>query len=328
MAQQSTRSSTDHVELQRMQPTTEARDDRQSPSSAPFSSRFSSTDRKLIEENESLKAELKLLKAQLKVQQQQTMQHQLDQPPLRRTRSLKPRKSTEARSSAYNFFSSPPRNTTAQYENRGISGKTTTLGPQPAKQHAFQKINRHPSDTIDSSPQQKSEDLDKHESGRGLVFRRHHTPDGTPGIIHHDRPRPSPSSASEIRRVLPFVTPSNQNRAYYETERESLLEVAVASPPLHRTISSGSNGSKSVSRHEHGTNNNHHHQRPSQHTFFSAVADRAGWLVGLLILQSMSSFIISRNEKLLQQHLVIVRFLTMLVGAGGNAGNQASVGTS
>jgi len=62
------------------------------------------------------------------------------------------------------------------------------------------------------------------------------------------------------------------------------------------------------------------------HLSFSAVVvDRAGWLVGLLILQSLSSFIIKRNEALLQDHAVIVQFLTMLVGAGGNAGNQASV---
>ena len=60
-------------------------------------------------------------------------------------------------------------------------------------------------------------------------------------------------------------------------------------------------------------------------SFCTRVQDRAGWLVGLLVLQSMSSFIISRNEALLQAHLVIVQFLTMLVGAGGNAGNQASV---
>lgn len=59
--------------------------------------------------------------------------------------------------------------------------------------------------------------------------------------------------------------------------------------------------------------------------FGSMILDRAGWLVGLLVLQSMSSFIIQRNEIMLQKHLVIVRFLTMLVGAGGNAGNQASV---
>lgn len=62
-----------------------------------------------------------------------------------------------------------------------------------------------------------------------------------------------------------------------------------------------------------------------EESFWSAVSDRAGWLVGLLVLQSMSSFILARNEALLQKHLVIVRFLTMLVGAGGNAGNQASV---
>jgi Mg/Co/Ni transporter MgtE len=40
----------------------------------------------------------------------------------------------------------------------------------------------------------------------------------------------------------------------------------------------------------------------------------------------LSSFILARNERLLQRHAVIVQFLTMLVGAGGNAGNQASVG--
>jgi len=59
--------------------------------------------------------------------------------------------------------------------------------------------------------------------------------------------------------------------------------------------------------------------------FRSVVRDRAGWLVGLLVLQSCSSFILARNEALLESHLVIVQFLTMLVGAGGNAGNQASV---
>mmetsp|Transcript_10881 Transcript_10881/g.23310 ORF Transcript_10881/g.23310 Transcript_10881/m.23310 type:complete len:413 (-) Transcript_10881:91-1329(-) len=55
------------------------------------------------------------------------------------------------------------------------------------------------------------------------------------------------------------------------------------------------------------------------------IKDRGGWLIGLLILQSCSSFIIQYNEKFLQGHMVIVQFLTMLVGAGGNAGNQASV---
>uniref|UniRef100_A0A6U3RF58 SLC41A/MgtE integral membrane domain-containing protein n=1 Tax=Ditylum brightwellii TaxID=49249 RepID=A0A6U3RF58_9STRA len=59
--------------------------------------------------------------------------------------------------------------------------------------------------------------------------------------------------------------------------------------------------------------------------FSDVVKDRASWLVGLLVLQSCSSFILKNNEQLLQNHTVIVQFLTMLVGAGGNAGNQASV---
>jgi len=60
-------------------------------------------------------------------------------------------------------------------------------------------------------------------------------------------------------------------------------------------------------------------------TFQDALRDRAYWLVGLLTLQSMSGFILQRNEELLQTHPIIIYFLTMLVGAGGNAGNQAAV---
>ena len=56
-----------------------------------------------------------------------------------------------------------------------------------------------------------------------------------------------------------------------------------------------------------------------------AIMDRGIWLVGLLIMQSCSGFVLSRNEQLLKRHPVIIFFLTMLVGAGGNAGNQASV---
>ncbi|KAL3789646.1 hypothetical protein ACHAW5_002363 [Stephanodiscus triporus] len=59
--------------------------------------------------------------------------------------------------------------------------------------------------------------------------------------------------------------------------------------------------------------------------FVDALKSRSYWLVGLLALQSCSGFILSRNEMLLMDHPNIVYFLTMLVGAGGNAGNQASV---
>lgn len=62
-----------------------------------------------------------------------------------------------------------------------------------------------------------------------------------------------------------------------------------------------------------------------QVSFRSALKDRAVWLVGLLAFQSCSGFILSHNEALLENHPTIIYFLTMLVGAGGNAGNQASV---
>lgn len=60
-------------------------------------------------------------------------------------------------------------------------------------------------------------------------------------------------------------------------------------------------------------------------SFGEALRDRAIWLVGLLIMQSLSGIILSRNEMLLANHPVIIYYLTMMVGAGGNAGNQASV---
>ncbi len=47
---------------------------------------------------------------------------------------------------------------------------------------------------------------------------------------------------------------------------------------------------------------------------------RGQWLLGLLALQSLSSFILEANEGLIREHLVITLFLTMLVGAGGNSG--------
>ena len=59
--------------------------------------------------------------------------------------------------------------------------------------------------------------------------------------------------------------------------------------------------------------------------FCSGAAVPRSWLVGLLAAQSLSSLALEANEVVIQKHPVIVFFLTMLVGAGGNAGNQAAV---
>jgi Mg/Co/Ni transporter MgtE len=55
------------------------------------------------------------------------------------------------------------------------------------------------------------------------------------------------------------------------------------------------------------------------------VWHRTSVLVSLLLLQSLSQFILEMYESLISKHVIIPLFLTMLVGAGGNAGNQSTV---
>ena len=60
-------------------------------------------------------------------------------------------------------------------------------------------------------------------------------------------------------------------------------------------------------------------------TILEIAGRRLSVLVGLLILQSSSQIVLQRFEKLISSNIIIPLFLTMLVGAGGNAGNQAAV---
>eukprot|EP00760_Papus_ankaliazontas_P005164 PhM_4_TR12427/c0_g1_i1/m.86847 len=55
------------------------------------------------------------------------------------------------------------------------------------------------------------------------------------------------------------------------------------------------------------------------------VWKRTSVLVSLLLIQSLSQLILERYEDLIKKNVIIPLFLTMLVGAGGNAGNQATV---
>jgi hypothetical protein len=52
---------------------------------------------------------------------------------------------------------------------------------------------------------------------------------------------------------------------------------------------------------------------------------RGTWLLGLLVAQSSSSVVLERYADLVKDHIEITLFLTMLVGAGGNAGNQSAI---
>ncbi|KAL0055784.1 hypothetical protein WJX82_004301 [Trebouxia sp. C0006] len=67
------------------------------------------------------------------------------------------------------------------------------------------------------------------------------------------------------------------------------------------------------------------HVPPVEMPIFSEAWSRGRWLLGLLVLQSTSSFVLEQYQQLLKEHLVVTVFLTMLVGAGGNAGNQSAI---
>lgn len=68
---------------------------------------------------------------------------------------------------------------------------------------------------------------------------------------------------------------------------------------------------------------------PVEYTYFQTsfrnlFFQRSLWLGSLLLLQSVSSFILSKYDALIQSHLFLSFFYTMLIGTGGNAGNQSA----
>jgi len=68
---------------------------------------------------------------------------------------------------------------------------------------------------------------------------------------------------------------------------------------------------------------------PVEHGYFTTstwrmVWQRGIWLVGLLVLQSFSSLVLSSYSDMINKYTIIAVFLTMLIGTGGNAGNQSA----
>ncbi|MCK4650625.1 magnesium transporter [Candidatus Babeliales bacterium] len=68
---------------------------------------------------------------------------------------------------------------------------------------------------------------------------------------------------------------------------------------------------------------------PVEYTYFETpvwklIWQRSTWLIALLLLQSVSSFIMSGYQDVVDKYFIITMFLTMLIGTGGNAGNQSS----
>lgn len=70
-------------------------------------------------------------------------------------------------------------------------------------------------------------------------------------------------------------------------------------------------------------------QRVKERSYFGTpllqlIMRRSSVLTVLMFLQSLSSFVLTQYEELIQQNVFLALFLTMLTGTGGNAGNQSS----
>jgi magnesium transporter len=60
-----------------------------------------------------------------------------------------------------------------------------------------------------------------------------------------------------------------------------------------------------------------------QTPFWKLIWQRSAWLAPLLLFQSVSSFVLSRYQFLLANFTILIFFINMLIGTGGNAGNQS-----
>lgn len=65
--------------------------------------------------------------------------------------------------------------------------------------------------------------------------------------------------------------------------------------------------------------------RRQYNSVISTVVQRTRALAVLMILQSFSGFILDQYSSFIESHMFVTLYLTMLVGAGGNAGNQSAV---
>jgi cation transporter-like permease len=165
-------------------------------------------------------------------------------------------------------------------------------------------------------------DIEAHQSAAGLHYRSH-SHNNNPTTATTTSNTTASSSSFKTRRTDTEYSSSSSDDDNNDDDDDPMAESRVligGDSPRCRDgiILEGTNVATLA--------DDDNHRQQEQMTFWQSLTDRATWLIGLLILQSLSSFILAHNESLLAHHPIIIQFLTMLVGAGGNAGNQASVG--
>lgn len=113
-------------------------------------------------------------------------------------------------------------------------------------------------------------------------------------------------SPSQPVRPVPTVLPAAASSCWSICAATSLLP--WASPPLAAKPAAPASGMHCIVP---APDSARHHRTPVN----PAMSTRR-WLLGLLVLQSSSSFVLDSYQELLKDHLVVTLFLTMLVGGG------------
>lgn len=184
--------------------------------------------------------------------------------------------------------------------------KEHELVPQEEQEDVVEMV-----DTSTMTPPRNN--IKKEQDAGGLLHRRHTDP------MESTVAGPETADTTDERRRLPFTLKAKLSDIEAQGSPRSSSDNSEESFLSHTNLDLGDDDADCDGLVRTTANN------IEDEPFWKSIADRSGWLVGLLILQSCSSFILSSNQGLLQSHIVLVQFLTMLVGAGGNAGNQASV---
>ena len=204
-----------------------------------------------------------------------------------------------------------------QLDDVGLAPSSLTMNRSDSSNNdgMHRRIN-HP---VSSSTRVVVEAADDSERDIGLLNRRQQLKRKSSDInaqtlatVHHDE-EVGRFSFAELQLDTSYDLSNNCDDGVTDEETDRLI---IDDDSHHKNIHRNSSSSGSTSSASTST---------AFPPFVDQLKERASWLIGLLVLQSCSSFIIQNNQRFLQKHMTIVQFLTMLVGAGGNAGNQAAV---
>jgi cation transporter-like permease len=174
--------------------------------------------------------------------------------------------------------------------------------------------------------------LAEHEEPRMLISAEdQHTEAAIPPIMSHSDVVSEERAAKEEGEKIEDMRWFSHMKAYCSASFAGGLTVGVAGTLLLLSIGPDcAQGKKrssdpersSVSRAESG---NQLERKTNSVESIHRFMPRLSFLVGMLLVQSLSSLMLAGFQDLIQKHPSIVFFLTMIVGTGGNVGGQSVV---